>query len=185
MTDQGRQGVPFGRFSKRSARRRGTDARPWPGCSPTSSPLAQPRSGVRSTGRASRAFPDASQRATSVQRPLVACERLGSPQATALSTTRPISSRNSRLRVFFVNRFSPRLACFMPQMLVVRAVLGNACRPGVLQTFPNRFVKGTSCGKPPLTSNARQFRNGQVAVASARSIAAHAFLADRPLPVNH
>src|SRR5690242_6252893 len=68
---------------------------------------------------------------------------------TFQGTTRSISSRNSRLRVFFVDRFSPRLACFMPHMLVARAVLGNACQPGVLQTFPNPSVKGNCLRRPP------------------------------------
>src|SRR4051812_2450571 len=53
-------------------------------------------------------------------------------------TTRSISSRNSRLRVFFVDKFRPRLICFMAWIFAAQAGPGNEGPSGVLQTFPRR-----------------------------------------------
>lgn len=50
-------------------------------------------------------------------------------------TTRFISSRNSRLRVFFVDRFSPRLSWFgAVTLLAITASTHPGCVP-VLQTI--------------------------------------------------
>ena len=55
-------------------------------------------------------------------------------------TTRSISSRNSRLRVFFVDRFSPRSACFI---MGARSTRCKGQRAGaaigrLVQSFPRR-----------------------------------------------
>ena len=51
-------------------------------------------------------------------------------------TTRSMSWRNSRLRVFLVDRFNPRLACFMAPSRSAPTVRVHASGGPVLQTFP-------------------------------------------------
>jgi len=46
-----------------------------------------------------------------------------------------ICSRNSRLRVFLVDRLRPRLICFMASIFCAHAGSGNKGPPEVLQTF--------------------------------------------------
>ena len=84
-------------------------------------------------------------------RPVLLFGQYGSMISTRTfhGATRSISSRNSRLRVFFVDRFRPSLACFMSSMFVALAARSNACQPEVLQTFPNVRRKGPAVGKSP------------------------------------
>jgi hypothetical protein len=60
--------------------------------------------------------------------------RLDNLHSAAHGTTRSIPSRNSRLRVFFVDRLRPSPSCFiaLPQLPVMAsdgARLGPVCRP--------------------------------------------------------
>ena len=75
------------------------------------------------------------------RRPAGAC---GVTNATSVAqgTTRFISSRNSRLRVRLVERFNPRSACFIDQIVARRSASCNRESGRFVQTNPNEVVGG-------------------------------------------
>ena len=77
-------------------------------------------------------------------RPVLARGQCGSTicTSTAHGTTRSISSRNSRLRVFFVDRFRPRPSCFiMGSIVAALEPSDKSGQHGVMQTFLSSNVR--------------------------------------------
>jgi hypothetical protein len=73
-------------------------------------------------------------------RPVFARGQYGSTICTkeVHGTTRSISSKNSRLRDFFVDRFRPSPSCFITIERLPKRTSTHASNAPVLQTFPNR-----------------------------------------------
>src|SRR3954447_10048896 len=80
-------------------------------------------------------------------RPVLAFGQCGSTicTSTAHGTTRSISSKNSRLRVFFVERFRPSPSCFMLAIVAPAVTSGKTGQHGVMQTILRSPLQAFPC----------------------------------------
>ena len=107
--------------------------------------------------------------------PVVAFGACGSTICTSAAhgTTRSICSRNSRLLVFFVDRFRPNPSCFMASMCDSEDISSHARFGRVLQTIPKYVGRGythlTGRGNYTAAANALQL-----------DLVAHPELAEQP-----
>ena len=64
---------------------------------------------------------------------------------SAHGTTRFISPKNSRLRVRFVDKFSPRSVHFMAYMFACSPILDKHIREPVMHSIPNHLPRLSRC----------------------------------------